>query len=79
MRLYTSVRYFLTGSEADENSPMDSSPTIHLRRLCRRIGRLFHNKTYIRFTKLVRLIKPCEQTLQLNHHKLGNHPVSSAY
>ena len=42
--------------------------------------RLFHNKIYIRFTKLVRLvISPCEQTLQLNYHKLRNHPVSSAY
>jgi len=80
MWLYTSMRYFLTGSEADEISLMDSSPTILLRRLCRLIGRLLHNKTYIRFTKLVRLvIKPCEQTLQLNHHKLGNRSVSSAY
>ena len=39
MRLYTSMQYFVTGSEADETSPMDNSPAIHLRRLCRLIGR----------------------------------------
>jgi len=39
MRLYTSMRYFLTGFEGDETLPMDSLPTINLRRLCRLIGR----------------------------------------
>ena len=39
MRLYTSMWFFLTGSEAEEISPMDISPTLHLPRLCRLIGR----------------------------------------
>jgi len=39
MLLYTSMRYFLTRTEADETSPMGNWSAIGLWRLCHRIGR----------------------------------------